>query len=209
MTQEPHNNTAAKTQGTQSTAKPPKATKPQGPRSTAKPPEATKPQGSPSQSQVPETQPQELQEPLKQPSYTEIAKRALGRPILTPGKPSKPKRKAQALPESVKLAPKTPKPVKIGLREPIRKTPSELIDLIKDRAINGERLTGLIKAFRVLSAKTLLVYSTTEAAKEELVQNTNWLDAIHASIYTRNYSIVIYRVRRDIPTEEISKRIRE
>ena len=59
--------------------------------------------------------------------------------------------------------------MKIGLREPIRKTPSELIDLIKDRAINGERLAGLIKAFRVLSAKTLLVYPTTEAAKEELV----------------------------------------
>ena len=59
--------------------------------------------------------------------------------------------------------------MKIGLREPIKKTPSELIDLIKDRAINGERLAGLIKAFRVLSAKTLLVYPTIEVVKEELV----------------------------------------
>ena len=98
--------------------------------------------------------------------------------------------------------------MKIGLREPIRKTSSKLIDFIKDRAINGERLTGLIKAFRVLSAKTLLVYPITKAAKEELVQNTSWLDAIYTSIYTRNYSIVIYRVRRDIPIEEISKRIK-
>ena len=59
--------------------------------------------------------------------------------------------------------------MKIGLREPIRKTPSELIDLIKDRAINGERLAGLIKAFRVLLAKILLVYSTIKAVKKELV----------------------------------------
>ena len=99
--------------------------------------------------------------------------------------------------------------MKIGLREPIKKTPSELIDLIKDRAVNSERLASLIKAFRVLLARTLLVYPTTEGAKEELAQNTSWLDAIHASIYTRNYSIVVYRVRRDIPAEEISKRIRE
>ena len=102
---------------------------------------------------------------LAQPSYADIAKKAPAGPIQQP----KSKKKAQTLPESVKLAPKAPKPVKIGLREPIRKTPSELIDLIKDRAINGERLAGLIKAFRVLSAKTLLVYPTTEAVKEELV----------------------------------------
>ena len=69
----------------------------------------------------------------------------------------------------MKLAPKALKPVKISLREPIRKTPSELINLIKDRAINGERLAGLIKAFRVLLIKSLLVYSTLEAAKKELV----------------------------------------
>ena len=109
----------------------------------------------------------------------------------------------------MKLAPKALKPVKIGLREPIKKTPRKLIDLIKNRAINGERLAGLIKAFRILLAKTLLVYSTIETAKKELVQNTSWLDAIHASIRTRNYSIVIYKARRDIPIEEISKRIRE
>ena len=48
-----------------------------------------------------------------------------------------------------------------------------------------------------------------EAAKEELSQNTSWLDAIHASIYIRTYSIVIYRVRRDISIEEILKRIKE
>ena len=69
----------------------------------------------------------------------------------------------------MKLAPKAPKPVKISLREPIRKTPSELIDLIKDRAINGGRLAGLIKVFRVLLVKSLLVYSTLEAVKKELV----------------------------------------
>ena len=69
----------------------------------------------------------------------------------------------------MKLAPKALKPVKIGLREPIKKTPRKLIDLIKDRAINGERLAGLIKAFRILLAKALLVYSTTEAVKEVLI----------------------------------------
>ena len=116
---------------------------------------------------------------------------------------------ASTLPESVKLAPKTLKPLKIALREPIKNTPSELILQIKDRAVNGERLTSLIKAFRILSPKSLLVYPTTEAAKEELSQNTSWLDAIHASIYARTYSIVIYRVRRDISIDEISKRIKE
>ena len=48
-----------------------------------------------------------------------------------------------------------------------------------------------------------------ESAKEELVQNTSWLDTIHASIYKRSYSIVIYRVKRDIPDEEISRKIKE
>jgi hypothetical protein len=86
------------------------------------------------------------------------------------------------------------------LREPIRDLPSELILKIKDRAVNGERLASLIKAFRTLTPKTLLVYTTTEAAREELSQNTSWLDAIHASFYTRYYSIVIYRIRRDIST---------
>ena len=75
--------------------------------------------------------------------------------------------------------------------------------------MNGERLAGLIKAFKTLTPRTLLVYPTMESAKEELVQNTSWLDAIHASIYTRNYSIVIYRVKRDVPNEEISRKIRE
>ena len=59
--------------------------------------------------------------------------------------------------------------MKISLREPIRKTSSELIDLIKDRAINGERLANLIKAFRVLLVKSLLIYPTIEAVKEELI----------------------------------------
>ena len=85
------------------------------------------------------------------------------------------------------------------LREPIKNTPNELILQIKDRAVNGERLISLIKAFRILTPIMLLVYPTTEAAREELSQNTSWLDAIHAFSYTRYYSIVIYRVRRDIP----------
>ena len=81
----------------------------------------------------------------------------------------------------MKSAPKTPKPLKIGLREPIKKTPRELIALIQERAVNGDRLIGLIKAFRLLSPKSLLVYPTTEAAREKLSQNTSWLDAIYAS----------------------------
>ena len=109
----------------------------------------------------------------------------------------------------MKLASKALKPLKIVLREPIKNTPNELILQIKERAVNGERLTSLIKAFRILTPKTLLVYATTEAAREELSQNTSWLDAIHAFSYVRYYSIVIYRARRDIPIEEISQRIRE
>ena len=103
------------------------------------------------------------------------------------------------LPESIKLAPKALKPLKIAFREPIKDLPSELILKIKDRAVNGERLASLIRAFRVLSPKSLLVYATTEATREELLQNTSWLDAIHASFYTRHYSIVTYRIKRDIP----------
>ena len=61
---------------------------------------------------------------------------------------------------------------------------------------------------RLIAPKSLLVYPITEAAREELSQNTSWLDAIHASLYARTYSIVIYRVRRDTPIEEISERIR-
>ena len=95
------------------------------------------------------------------------------------------------------------------LREPIKDLPSELILKIKERAVNGDRLTSLIKAFRILTPKSLLVYATTEAAREELTQNTSWLDAIHASFYTRYYSIVIYRIRRDIPIQDLSRRIRE
>ena len=109
----------------------------------------------------------------------------------------------------MKLAPKAPKPLKIVLREPIKHTPNELILQIKDRAVNGERLTSLIKAFRILTPKSLLVYPTAETASEELTQNTSWLDAIYASFYTRYYSIVIYRIRRDIPIQDISRRIRE
>ena len=95
------------------------------------------------------------------------------------------------------------------LREPIKDLPGELILKIKDRAINGDRLASSIKAFRILSPKSLLVYPTTEVAKEELSQNTSWTDAIHVTIYARTYSIVIYRVRRDISIDEISKRIKE
>jgi hypothetical protein len=109
----------------------------------------------------------------------------------------------------VKLAPKAIKPLKIVLREPIKNTPSELVLQIKDRAVNGERLTSLIKAFRILTPKSLLVYPTTETAREELSQNTSWLDAIHASFYARYYSIVIYGIKRDIPIQDISRRIRE
>ena len=151
----------------------------------------------------------ERQQGQKLPSYADIARKASKKPIEKPLQKANSKRKAPTLPESVKLAPKAPRPIKINLREPTIKTPKELIGLIKERAVNGERLATSIKAFRALSPKYLLVYPTTEAAKEELEQNTSWLDAIHASIYTRNYSIVIYRVRRDISIEEISKRIRE
>ena len=76
--------------------------------------------------------------------------------------------KARTLPKSVKLAPKAPKPLKIVLREPIKHTPNELILQIKDRAVNGERLTSLIKAFRILTPKSLLVYPTTETVSKEL-----------------------------------------
>ena len=75
-TQEPRHKAAAKTQGSQSTAKPPETIEPHGPQS---------------QSKGPETQPQG---PQKQPSYAEIAKRASERPKSTSEKPSKPKRKA-------------------------------------------------------------------------------------------------------------------
>ena len=68
----------------------------------------------------------------------------------------------------MKLAPKALKPLKVGLREPIKDLPSELILKIKERAVNGDRLASLIKAFRILAPKSLLVYSTTEAAREEL-----------------------------------------
>ena len=122
--------------------------------------------------------------------------------------PKKPK-KASIPPESLKLAPKAPKPLKISLQEPVKDLPSELILKIKDRAVNGERLASLIKAFRIVTLKSLLVYATTEAAREELSQNTSWLDAIYASFYVRRYSIVIYRVRRDISIDEITRRIRD
>jgi hypothetical protein len=136
-----------------------------------------------------------------QPSYADIAKKAPERPTQQP--------KPLALPESVKLAPRALKPIKIGLQKPIKETPSELINYIKERAVNGERLASLIKAFKILSPRRLLVYPTMEVAREELSQNTSWLDAIHASIYTRNYSIVIYRVKRGLPIDEISRKIRE
>ena len=162
------------------------ATKTQGPRSrqsSAKPSEKTS-QGSQSTQSL--TKPTQIATPLLQgtqsptnkekapstqektrkqkPSYADIAKKA---PEKAPQQPKKP-RKAPTLPASVKLAPKAPKPLKIGLREPIRNTPKELIALIQERAVNGERLTSLIKAFRLLSPKSLLIYPTTEAAREEL-----------------------------------------
>ena len=68
----------------------------------------------------------------------------------------------------MKLAPKAPKALKIVLRELIKDLPSELILKIKERAINRDRLASLIKAFRILAPKSLLVYSITEAAREEL-----------------------------------------
>lgn len=159
---------------------------------------------SPSPTTAISTSPDEIPRPPQRPSYADIAKS-------TPEKAPQPRkpRKALALPESVKLAPKTPSPLKIALREPIKDLPCELILKIKDRAVNGERLASLIKAFRILTPKSLLVYTATEAAREELSQNTSWLDAIHASFYTRYYSIVIYRIRRDTPTQDILERIRE
>jgi len=159
-------------------------------------------QGPQNQGNLPEIQ---TPEPKRQPSYAEIAQKASEQ---TPQQPRKPK-KARTLPESVKLAPKALKPLKIVLREPIKDLPNELILKIKDRAVNGDRLASLIKAFRILTPTSLLVYATTEAAREELSQNTSWLDAIHASFYTRYYSIVTYRIRRDIPIQDISRRIRE
>ena len=186
-TQGPQNGTAVQTPATQ-------AAEPQ-----------LQPQGTQSpqnQGKTPKSQPQG---PKQRPSYADIAKKA---PEKASQQPKKPK-KAPTLPESVKLAPKPPKPLKIGLREPIQKTPKELIALIQERAINGDRLIGLIKAFRLLSPKSLLVYPTTETAREELSQNTSWLDAIHASFQVRMYSIVIYRVRKDTSIEELSRRIRE
>ena len=98
------------------------------------------------------------------PSYANIARRAPERPLQQPKAP----KKAPTLPESVKLAPKSPKPIKIGLQKPTKETPSELIHHIKERAVNGERLTGLIKAFKTFTPRTLLVYSTIKSIKEEL-----------------------------------------
>ena len=68
----------------------------------------------------------------------------------------------------MKLAPKTPKPIKIGFKKSIKDIPSGLILKIKDRAVNGDRLVSLIRSFRILSPKSLLVYPTTEAVREEL-----------------------------------------
>jgi len=206
VTQGPHSN-AAKTQGSQSTAKPPKASQPQGQsqatQATQNQNQAT--QATQKQNQATQATQNHSQKPKQRPSYADIAKKA---PEKAQQQLKKPK-KAPTLPESVKLAPRAPKPLKIGLREPIRNTPKELIAFIQERAVNGERLIGLIKAFRLLSPKSLLVYPTTEAAREELSQNTSWLDAIHTSFHVRIYSIVIYRVRRDTPIEEISRRLKE
>jgi len=166
-----------------------------GPYSSTAPPRIQGSQNATKPVQIPQAPRNQSQEPKQQPSYADVAKKA---PEKAPQQPQKP-RKASTLPESVKLAPKAPKPLKIVLREPIKDLPSELILKIKERAVNGDRLTSLIKAFRILTPKSLLVYATTEAAREELTQNTSWLDAIHASFYTRYYSIVIYRIRRDIP----------
>jgi len=166
--QELPNSVATKTQGLrsrQSSAKP-SGKSSQGTQSPIKPTQIAIPlsQGTQSPSNKEKTPPTEEQALKQKPSYADIAKKA---PEKAPQQPKKP-RKASTLPESVKLAPKTPKPIKISLREHIRKTPKELIALIQERAVNGERLTGLIKAFRLLSPKSLLVYPTTEAAREEL-----------------------------------------
>ena len=194
---EPYNCTAKSTQATVQVTQPQLQPQPQ--------PQAQGTQGTQSPQNREKAPKSQNQEPKQQPSYADIAKKA---PEKAPQQPKKLIR-ARTLPESVKLAPKALKPLKIVLREPIKYTPSELILQIKDRAVNGERLTSLIKAFRILTPKSLLVYATTEAASEELSQNTSWLDAIHASLYTRYYSIVIYRVRRDISLQDTSRKIKE
>ena len=149
---------AAKTQGSQSTAKPPKATQPQG--------QSQATQATQNQNRATQATQNQSQKPKQRPSYADIAKKA-------PEKAPQQLKKTPTLPESVKQAPRALKPLKIGLREPIRNTPKEFIAFIQERAVNGERLIGLIKAFRLLSPKTLLVYPTTEAAREELSQNTS------------------------------------
>ena len=58
--------------------------------------------------------------------------------------------------------------MKVSLRESIKDLLNELILKIKDRAVNEDRLTSLIKAFRILSFKALLIYFITKAAREEL-----------------------------------------
>jgi hypothetical protein len=73
-----------------------------------------------------------------------------------------------ALPKSVKLTPKMLKPIKIWLQKPLEDTLSNLISHIRERAVNGAKLAGLIKAFKVLISRSLLVYPITETAKEEL-----------------------------------------
>jgi len=146
-TQETRNNNAATPIATQPQSQPqlqPQDT--QGPRKQGNPPEI------------------QATEPKRQPSYAEIAQKTPEQAAQQPKK----LRKARTLPESVKLAPKALKPLKIALREPIKDLPSELILKIKDRAVNGDRLASLIRAFRILTPTTLLVYATTEAAREEL-----------------------------------------
>ena len=114
------------------------------------------------------TSPDENQRPHQRPSYANIAKS-------TPEKALQPRKlkKTSTLLESVKLAPKALKPLKIALREPIKDLPNELILKIKERAVNGDRLASLIRSFRILTPKSLLVYANTKAVREELSQNTS------------------------------------
>ena len=58
--------------------------------------------------------------------------------------------------------------MKIALGELIKDFLSQLIEKIKERAVNRDRLASLIKVFRILALKSLPIYSTTEVAREKL-----------------------------------------
>ena len=142
---------------------------------------------------------------LLKPTYAQIARKGEENPKNQISK----RKNENSLPQSLKMALKGPKPIKIGFQKPNKASSIELIAHIKEKAVNGESLIKSIKAFKAISPKTTLVYSNRESEKALLLENTTWLDAIHASIYSRNYSIVIHGVKRSLTEEEILKRIRE